>query len=28
VLHERVDRRRWAGAVLVVAGVAAIALAG
>jgi drug/metabolite transporter (DMT)-like permease len=28
VLHERVDRRRWLGAVLVVAGVAAIALAG
>jgi uncharacterized membrane protein len=28
VLHERVDRRRWAGAVLVVTGVAAIALAG
>jgi drug/metabolite transporter (DMT)-like permease len=28
VLGERVDRRRWAGAVLVVAGVAAIALAG
>jgi len=28
VLHERVERRRWAGAVLVVAGVAAIALAG
>jgi drug/metabolite transporter (DMT)-like permease len=28
VLHERVDRRRWAGAVLVVAGIAAIALAG
>jgi drug/metabolite transporter (DMT)-like permease len=28
VLHERVDRRRWTGAVLVVAGVAAIALAG
>jgi drug/metabolite transporter (DMT)-like permease len=28
VLRERVDRRRWAGAVLVVAGIAAIALAG
>jgi uncharacterized membrane protein len=28
VLGERVDRRRWAGAVLVVAGIAAIALAG
>jgi drug/metabolite transporter (DMT)-like permease len=28
VLRERVDRRRWAGAVLVVGGVAAIALAG
>jgi drug/metabolite transporter (DMT)-like permease len=28
VLHERVDRRRWLGAVLVVAGVAAIALSG
>jgi drug/metabolite transporter (DMT)-like permease len=28
VLHEQVDRRRWAGAALVVAGVAAIALAG
>jgi drug/metabolite transporter (DMT)-like permease len=28
VLHERVERRRWAGAVLVVAGVAAIALTG
>jgi len=28
VLHERVGRRRWAGAVLVVAGVAAIALVG
>jgi drug/metabolite transporter (DMT)-like permease len=28
VLGERVDRRRWAGAVLVVGGVAAIALAG
>jgi drug/metabolite transporter (DMT)-like permease len=28
VLHERVDRRRWAGAVLVAAGVAAIALPG
>ena len=27
-LGERVDRRRWAGAVLVVAGIAAIALAG
>jgi drug/metabolite transporter (DMT)-like permease len=27
VLRERVDRRRWAGAVLVVAGIAAIALA-
>jgi drug/metabolite transporter (DMT)-like permease len=28
VLRERVDRRRWAGAVLVVAGIAAIALTG
>jgi drug/metabolite transporter (DMT)-like permease len=28
VLHEHVARRRWLGAVLVVAGVAAIALAG
>jgi drug/metabolite transporter (DMT)-like permease len=28
VLGERVERSRWAGAVLVVAGVAAIALAG
>jgi drug/metabolite transporter (DMT)-like permease len=28
VLRERVDRRRWAGAVLVAAGIAAIALAG
>jgi drug/metabolite transporter (DMT)-like permease len=28
VLGERVDRRRWAGAVLVVAGIAAIALVG
>jgi drug/metabolite transporter (DMT)-like permease len=28
VLREHVDRRRWAGAVLVVAGIAAIALAG
>jgi drug/metabolite transporter (DMT)-like permease len=28
VLGERVDRRRWSGAALVVAGVAAIALAG
>jgi drug/metabolite transporter (DMT)-like permease len=28
VLHEHVDRRRWAGAVVVVAGIAAIALAG
>jgi drug/metabolite transporter (DMT)-like permease len=28
VLGERIGRRRWAGAVLVVAGVAAIALAG
>jgi drug/metabolite transporter (DMT)-like permease len=28
VLRERVDRRRWAGAVLVVAGIAAIAVAG
>jgi drug/metabolite transporter (DMT)-like permease len=28
VLRERVDRRRWAGAVLVVAGIAAIALVG
>jgi len=28
VLRERVDRRRWAGAVLVVAGVVAIALTG
>jgi drug/metabolite transporter (DMT)-like permease len=28
LLRERVDRRRWAGAVLVVAGIAAIALAG
>jgi drug/metabolite transporter (DMT)-like permease len=28
VLREHVDRRRWAGAVLVAAGIAAIALAG
>jgi len=28
VLHEHVARRRWLGAVLVVAGIAAIALAG
>jgi drug/metabolite transporter (DMT)-like permease len=28
VLHEHVDRRRWAGAVLVVGGIAAIALVG
>jgi drug/metabolite transporter (DMT)-like permease len=28
VLHEPVDRRRWSGAVLVVGGIAAIALAG
>jgi hypothetical protein len=28
VLHEHVARRRWLGAALVVAGIAAIALAG
>jgi drug/metabolite transporter (DMT)-like permease len=28
VLREHVDRRRWLGAVLVVTGIAAIALAG